>query len=101
MLDLELMGLDITYGLQTTIKSQALADFVAEWIETQQPPAPVTREYCSMYFDNSFTLNGARGGVALNSSKGDRLLYVIQLHFHSTNNVAEYEALVNDLHITA
>jgi ribonuclease HI len=54
-----------------------------------------------MYFDNTFTLNGARGGVVLNSSKGDRLLYVIQLHFHSTNNVAEYEALVNDLHITA
>jgi ribonuclease HI len=26
---------------------------------------------------------------------------VIQLHFHATNNVAEYEALVNGLHIAA
>jgi ribonuclease HI len=34
------------------------------------------------------------------SSKGDRLLYVIRLHFHATNNVAEYEALVNGLGIT-
>jgi hypothetical protein len=32
---LELMGLDIMYILQTAIKSRALADFVAELIETQ------------------------------------------------------------------
>jgi hypothetical protein len=32
---LKLMGLDITYVPQTAIKSQALADFVVEWIETQ------------------------------------------------------------------
>jgi hypothetical protein len=29
------MGLDITYVPQTTIKSQALADSVAKWTETQ------------------------------------------------------------------
>jgi ribonuclease HI len=54
-----------------------------------------------MYFDNSFTLNRARGDVILASPKGDRLLYVIQLHFCTTNKVAEYEALVNGLRITA
>jgi hypothetical protein len=32
---LELMGLDIMYILQMAIKSRALADFVAELIETQ------------------------------------------------------------------
>jgi ribonuclease HI len=30
---------------------------------------------------------------------GDRLLYVIQLHFRVTNNVVEYEALINGLRI--
>jgi ribonuclease HI len=54
-----------------------------------------------MYFDRSFTLNGARGGMVLISPKGDRLLYVIRLHFCATNNVAEYEALVNGMCITA
>jgi ribonuclease HI len=54
-----------------------------------------------MYFDGSFTLNGARGGVVLISPKEDRLLYVIRLHFHTTNNVEEYEALVNGLCIAA
>jgi hypothetical protein len=29
--------------------------------------------------------------------KGDRLLNVIQLHFCVTNNVVEYEALINDM----
>jgi ribonuclease HI len=53
-----------------------------------------------MYFDGSFTLNGARGGVVLISPKEDQLLYVIWLHFHVTNNVVEYKALVNGLCIT-
>jgi ribonuclease HI len=35
------------------------------------------------------------------SPKGDHLLYVIRLHFCVTNNVAEYEALINGLHIAA
>jgi ribonuclease HI len=49
-----------------------------------------------MYFDGSFTLNGV-GGIVLIFPKGDRLLYVIQLHFCVTNNVVEYEALINCL----
>jgi hypothetical protein len=32
---LKLMGLDIAYVPQTAIKSLALADFLAEWTETQ------------------------------------------------------------------
>jgi hypothetical protein len=55
---LELMGLDIIYVLQMTIKTQVLADFVMEWTKTQQPPASMAREHWSMYFNGSFTLNG-------------------------------------------
>jgi ribonuclease HI len=53
-----------------------------------------------MYFDGSFTLNNVGGGVVLISPKGGQLIYVIRLHFHATNNVAQYEALVNGLRIT-
>jgi hypothetical protein len=46
---LELMGLDITYASQTTIKSQALIDFMAEWTETHPPLSPKsTRAYILM-----------------------------------------------------
>jgi ribonuclease HI len=54
-----------------------------------------------MYFDGSLTLNGVGGGIVLISPKEDRLLYAIWLHFHATNNVAEYEALVYGLCIAA
>ena len=37
---LELMGQGIEYVPRTTIQPQNLADFVAEWMETQLPPAP-------------------------------------------------------------
>jgi ribonuclease HI len=54
-----------------------------------------------MHFDDSFTLNEAWVGTILISPKGDQLLYVMRLHFHTTNNVAEYEALVNVMPIAA
>jgi hypothetical protein len=37
---LKLIGLDLTYVSQMTIKSQAMENSVAEWTETQQPPPP-------------------------------------------------------------
>ena len=42
---LELMGQGIAYASRTAIKSQVLADFVAEWTEVQMPPAVNDQEY--------------------------------------------------------
>ena len=42
---LELMGHDMRYIPHTAIKSQALADFVAEWMEVQLATLDVTHEY--------------------------------------------------------
>ena len=42
---LKLMGHDIRYIPCTAIKSQALADFVAEWTEVQLPTPDITHEY--------------------------------------------------------
>jgi hypothetical protein len=41
---LELMGQNITYAPRSTIKSQVLADFVAEWTEIQTPPVSIKHE---------------------------------------------------------
>jgi ribonuclease HI len=52
-----------------------------------------------MYFDGSLVKTGAGAGLLFISPLGKHLRYVIRLHFPASNNVAEYEALVNGLHI--
>jgi ribonuclease HI len=42
-------------------------------------------------------LNGFGAGVVLVSPKGDHLSYALQIHFDSSNNEAEYEALLYGL----
>ena len=82
------------------IKSQALTDFVTEWMEVQLPTPDVTHEYWIMYFDGSVMALGSGARVVLISPDGGRLRYAIRLHFSASNNVVEYEALINGLHIT-
>jgi ribonuclease HI len=53
-----------------------------------------------MYFDGSYTLKGVGAGVVLIPPEGDILKYAIQLEFSSaTNNITEYEGLVNGLRL--
>src|SRR3954466_8320177 len=50
-----------------------------------------------MHFDGSKMLSGLGAGIILTSPKGDKLKYVLQIHFAASNNVAEYEALIHDI----
>jgi ribonuclease HI len=52
-----------------------------------------------MYFDGSLMKTGGGAGLLFVSPLGKHLRYVIRLHFPASNNVAEYEALVNGLRI--
>ena len=40
----ELMGETLTYGPRKAVKSQVLADFIAEWTDTQLPPPQIQAE---------------------------------------------------------
>ena len=95
------MDQGITYAPRTAIKSQVLADFIMEWTEVQMPPAVVDQEYWMMYFDGSLMKKGAGAGLVFVSPLRVRMRYMVWLHFPSSNNVAEYEALINDLHIAS
>ena len=96
---LELMGQGITYASRTTIKSQVLADFIAEWTEVQMPSAVVDQEYWTMYFDGSLMKKGTDAGLVFVLHLRVCMTYLVRIHFPSSNNVAEYEALINGLRI--
>ena len=61
------------------------------------PPAVVDQEYWTMFFDGSSMKKGASVGLVFVSPLGVRMRYMVCLYFPSSNNVAEYEALINGL----
>jgi ribonuclease HI len=52
-----------------------------------------------MYFDGFVNIDGAGAGVYFILPSGDRLSYVLQIHFKASNNAAEYEAALHCLRI--
>jgi ribonuclease HI len=93
------MGKTILFAPRKANKSQVLADFVAEWVDTQLPTALIQPELWTMYFDGSLMKIGAGASLLFISPLGKHLRYVLRLHFPASNNMAEYEAMVNGLHI--
>jgi ribonuclease HI len=95
----ELMGETISFAPRKAIKSQVLADFLAEWVDTQLLTAPIQPELWTMYFDGSLLKTGAGARLLFVSPLKKHVRYVLCLHFPVSNNVAKYEALVNGLRI--
>src|SRR3954469_3222138 len=96
---IELVPYTIYYQPRTAIKSQALADFLVDWAETQYLPPTPDSTHWRMHFDGSKMRTGLGADVVLTSPKGDTLKYALQIHFAASNNVAEYEALIHGLQL--
>jgi hypothetical protein len=96
---MELMGETLAYAPRKAIKSQILVDFVAEWTDTQLPPPQIQAECCTLYFDRSVMKTGAGVGLLFISPLGEHMRYAICLRFPTSNNMAEYEALLCGLRI--
>jgi ribonuclease HI len=94
---IELAAHTIQYKPRTTIKSQIIADFFADWGEHQYLPLAPDSTYWRMNFDGSKMLGGLGANIVFTSPKGDKLQYVLQIDFCTSNNVTEYEALVHGL----
>ena len=98
----ELGAFELRFTNSHTIKSQALADFVAEWTPTTPDETARAAEASkprwptwTMHFDGSKCESGAGAGVILTSPQGDKMKYVLRMKFRASNNKAEYEALID------
>ncbi|KAJ9537370.1 hypothetical protein OSB04_030103 [Centaurea solstitialis] len=100
-----LSGFDIEFKPKTTIKSQVLADFVAEFSPGLEPTTCDEIVMISdnkpwiLYVDGSSNVRGCGLGIVLKSSQGGNIVYSIRCEFKATNNEAEYEALIAGLDI--
>ena len=92
---------DIQYHLRTTIKIQIVADFIAELTHDEDKRAEESPQW-SIHTDGSSNrqAEGGGGSVVLLSPEGDTVDCIVRLDFPTTNNEAEYKALVTGLDLT-
>uniref|UniRef100_A0A2N9J6Z4 Integrase catalytic domain-containing protein n=1 Tax=Fagus sylvatica TaxID=28930 RepID=A0A2N9J6Z4_FAGSY len=93
---LKLSEFDIDYRPRTAIKAQALADFIAEFtLKDDEPTEDVEQtSKWTVNIDGSSTKDSGGVGIVLKSPEGDIIKQVIRLQYPTTNNEAEYEALL-------
>nr|CAE76024.1 B1292H11.10 [Oryza sativa Japonica Group] len=90
----ELSPFDLRFVARTAIKSQVLADFVAEWTSSIAPdPEPVEQPWV-MHSDGSWSHKGAGAATVLTLPGGVPIRYAARLQFDTTNNTAVYGAVL-------
>ncbi|GJW63801.1 reverse transcriptase domain-containing protein [Tanacetum coccineum] len=104
----ELGAYNIVYVPRNAIKRQVLADFLNETpVGTKHMEIyslvneDANLEEWTIYTDGASSLKGVGAGLVLVDPAGVEYTYAIHLNFPSTNNEAEYEALLTDSKLVA
>jgi hypothetical protein len=96
----ELGQFDIEFHPRTAIKGKALADFLVEMCnipESEELPKDST---WVVYVDGSSASKRSGVGIMLLNPEGQVFRFAIKLNFVTTNNEAEYEAVIAGLSIS-
>ncbi|XP_072052199.1 uncharacterized protein [Arachis hypogaea] len=91
---IELSEFDIQYQPRGSVKSQYLADFVAE---LTQPGLEEEFSDWTLFVDGASNPQGSGAGILLESPESIILEHSLRFSFKASNNQAEYEALVAGL----
>jgi ribonuclease HI len=92
---LELNEFTIDYVHRSSIQSQALANFIADWTPgAQDEERTKDNEAWTVFCDGSWGTFGAGATAILISPSKIRTCYAARLEINCTNNIAEYEALL-------
>jgi ribonuclease HI len=91
----ELNEFSIDYVHRSSIQSQALADFIADWTPgAQGEEATKDVEASTVFCDGSWGTFCTGAAAVLVAPSKVRTCYAARLDFSCTNNIAEYEALL-------
>ncbi|GJY99192.1 reverse transcriptase domain-containing protein [Tanacetum coccineum] len=101
---IELGEYAIHYRPRVSVKGKILADFIIERLEEDSPDTPmeVEEEFSEpwiLFTEGSSCADGYGGGLILTNSEGAEFTYDLRFRFETTNNEAEYEALIAGLRI--
>src|SRR3954468_9839273 len=95
---LELSEFDVQYESRKALKAQALADFVAE-MTSLADSTDTTRDKWTIYVDGASSSSGSGAGIILENDEGLIIEVSLVLSFNTSNNQAEYEALLAGLRL--
>jgi hypothetical protein len=84
----------IEFEKRTSIKSQVLADFIADWTPSQSSSEDKKQQEWSIYCDGAWGFAGAGAATIITSPSGIKMKYAARLEFQCTNNITEYEAVL-------
>ena len=90
---IKLSEFDIQYCPRTAIEGQAVADFIAEFAHLEGWEVGAATRW-SIHTDGSSNRRARGAGVVIQTPEGDKIECMIRLDFVTTNNEAEYKALV-------
>ena len=93
---IELSEFDIQYRPRTAIKGQVIADFITEFTHDEDKGAEESPQW-SVHTDGSSNKQARGADVVLLSPEGDVVECMVRFDLPTTNNEAEYEALVAGL----
>ena len=99
---IELSEFDIRYKPKTTMKGQILADFVMEFTSAEPAKNAQTETDHSiwkLFVDRAVNAQGNGAGLILTSPEGIDIEYALRFGFHTSNNEAEYEAVIAGLNL--
>ena len=99
---IELSEFDIRYKPKTAIKGQVLADFVMEFTSAEPAKDAQTTTDLSIWklsVDGASNAQGSGAGLILTSPERIDIEYALRFGFHTSNNEAEYEAVIAGLNL--
>ena len=99
---IELSEFDIRYRPKTAIKGQVLADFVMEFASAEPArDAQVETDLSTwkLFVDGASNAQGSGASLILTSLEGIDIEYALRFGFHTSNNEAEYEAVITGLNL--